>query len=206
MPFDTPLILGFDTSAAHCAAVLLSGDRIIAGIAQDMSKGQAERLVPLLQEVLSTASANWGDLDALGVGIGPGNFTGIRISVATARGLALALNLHAVGVSGFDALAFGTARPFSALIDAPRAQVYRQDFLENECHAPKLQLREEADAELARASLTTPAALPPLVLAEQIARIAATKWQTETTPPAPLYLRPADAAPPRDAPPVILAS
>lgn len=171
-----------------------------------MSKDQAERLVPLLQEVLTKASANWGDLDALGVGIGPGNFTGIRISVATARGLALALNLPAVGVSGFDALAFSTARPFSALIDAPRGQVFRQDYLEDECRVPQLQLRAEAEVEMARAGLTKPAALPPLALAERIARIAATKWQTETTPPAPLYLRPADASPPRDAPPVILAS
>jgi tRNA threonylcarbamoyladenosine biosynthesis protein TsaB len=206
LPFDQPLILGFDTSAAHCAAVLLSGDRIIAGLAEDMSKGQAERLVPLLQEVLAKAGASWNDLNALGVGIGPGNFTGIRISVATARGLAMGLDIAAVGVSGFEALAFGTTRPFATLIDAPRAQVYRQDYLEDECLAPRLQLRLDADAETAHAGLATPAPLPPLVLAERIARIAATRWQTKSASPAPLYMRPADAAPARDAPPVILAS
>lgn len=90
MPSD-PLILGFDTSAAHCAAVLLRGDMVLAAQHEDMTKGQAERLMPMLEQVLAEAGAGWGDLAALGVGIGPGNFTGVRISVSAARGLALGL-------------------------------------------------------------------------------------------------------------------
>ena len=84
-----PLILAFDTSAAHCAAALLSGDRVLARVAEAMPRGQAERLMGLLHEVLSGSGHDWRDLDAIGVGIGPGNFTGIRISVSAARGLAL---------------------------------------------------------------------------------------------------------------------
>ena len=86
-----PLVLGFDTSAAHCAAALVRGDEIFASKALQMSRGQAEHLMPLLEEVLASAGVSWSDLDAIGVGIGPGNFTGIRISVSAARGLALGL-------------------------------------------------------------------------------------------------------------------
>ncbi|PJE34371.1 tRNA (adenosine(37)-N6)-threonylcarbamoyltransferase complex dimerization subunit type 1 TsaB, partial [Pseudooceanicola lipolyticus] len=84
-----PTILAFDTSAAHCAAALLSGDRLLASHAEAMSRGQAERLLPLLEDMLDRAGLGWRDLDAIGVGTGPGNFTGIRIAVSAARGLAL---------------------------------------------------------------------------------------------------------------------
>lgn len=102
-----PAILAFDTSAAHCAAALLSGDRLLALRTEPMEKGQAERLMPLLEEVLAEGSLGWADLDALAVGTGPGNFTGVRIAVAAARGLALALGKPALGVSRFEALALG---------------------------------------------------------------------------------------------------
>jgi tRNA threonylcarbamoyladenosine biosynthesis protein TsaB len=69
---------------------LLSGDRIIASIIEPMAKGQGERLLGLCGDVLAQANVAYDDLTAIAVGIGPGNFTGIRISVSAARGLALA--------------------------------------------------------------------------------------------------------------------
>jgi len=80
------LVLGFDTSAAHCAAALLAGERVLACRAEEMGRGQAERLMPLLEEVLESGGVTWRKLARIGVGTGPGNFTGIRISVAAARG------------------------------------------------------------------------------------------------------------------------
>jgi tRNA threonylcarbamoyladenosine biosynthesis protein TsaB len=77
-----------------------------------MARGQSERLVPMLEDLLAEGGVAWRDLDAIGVGIGPGNFTGIRIAVATARGLALGLRVPAVGVTGFDAPALLPARPW----------------------------------------------------------------------------------------------
>src|SRR6056297_2365432 len=77
-------ILAFDTSAAHCAAAIVSGDTILARRDEEMARGQAERLMPLLAELLAEAGLAWSDLAALGVGTGPGNFTGIRIAVAAA--------------------------------------------------------------------------------------------------------------------------
>jgi tRNA threonylcarbamoyladenosine biosynthesis protein TsaB len=104
---DRPLILAFDTSAAHCAAALLSGGRVRARREEAMAKGQAERLMPMLEEVLDEAGVAWAGLDAVAVCVGPGNFTGLRLSVAAARGLALSLGKPAVGVTRFEALAEG---------------------------------------------------------------------------------------------------
>ncbi|MFD3190952.1 tRNA (adenosine(37)-N6)-threonylcarbamoyltransferase complex dimerization subunit type 1 TsaB [Sedimentitalea sp. HM32M-2] len=193
------LILAFDTSAAHCAAALLSGDRLLADRREDMTRGQAERLIPLLEEILSEGGASWRDLTALGVGIGPGNFTGIRIAVSAARGLALALNIPAVGVSGCQARAWLDPDRVPA-IPAPRDQVYLCDPGDLRA-APRLLPRSEAASIARHALLTDPS---PPGLAEAIARIAAANWRDTTVPPAPLYARAADAAPSRDTPPALL--
>ena len=195
MVSDT-LVLGFDTSAAHCAAALLSGDTILASRSEDMGRGQAERLMPLLQEVLSEAGVTWGDLARLGVGIGPGNFTGIRISVAAARGLALALDIPAIGISTFDVIDSLNGPACLAMVPAPRDQAY----VRAPGGAPRLApLAEAEDSGLSPA-------LPPEaeLLAQTIARLAAAS-PADGPAPAPLYIRPADAAPARDLPPVILA-
>ena len=80
------LILAFDTSAGHCAAAVLDGDEVLAAQAEEMTRGQAERLFPLLQAVLDKAGRPLSDMTCIGVGTGPGNFTGTRIAVAAARG------------------------------------------------------------------------------------------------------------------------
>jgi tRNA threonylcarbamoyladenosine biosynthesis protein TsaB len=196
-------ILAFDTSAAHCAAALLLPDRIIQRV-EPMEKGQAERLVPMLEEVLAEGGIGWADLKALAVGTGPGNFTGVRIAVAAARGLALGLGIPAVGVTRLEALAHGLPRPVMVIEDARRGQVYVQLFTP---HGP-------AEAHMAdRVVPACPAtgsaagegALPPAMpLVEAIARIGAERAETPQPRPAPFYLRGADAAPPSDPPPVIL--
>ncbi|KAF0675328.1 tRNA (adenosine(37)-N6)-threonylcarbamoyltransferase complex dimerization subunit type 1 TsaB [Profundibacterium mesophilum] len=96
------MILAFDTSAAHCAAALLSEEGVHARRHEEMARGQGERLIGLLEEVLAEGGAAWSDLTRIGVGTGPGNFTGIRISVSAARGLALGLGIPAIGVTHFE--------------------------------------------------------------------------------------------------------
>ncbi len=98
---DFPAVLAFDTSAAHCAAALMLKGQVVSRV-EEMSRGQGERLMVMLEEILAESSITWGDLDAIAVGVGPGNFTGIRISVSAARGLALGLGIPAMGVSLFD--------------------------------------------------------------------------------------------------------
>ncbi|WP_417806721.1 tRNA (adenosine(37)-N6)-threonylcarbamoyltransferase complex dimerization subunit type 1 TsaB [Thioclava sp.] len=213
-----PLILGFDTSAAHCAAALLCGKQCLAARQEEMTRGQAERLMPLLEDLLSEAGANWRDLARIGVGIGPGNFTGVRIGVSAARGLALSLKIPAIGVSSLEAAAHASQGPVLAAIAAPRARGYFEGY--RLARPVELQLCEIAelpvdwaepgltcigsaaeDAAAALGATVSPAAFPP---AEGIARIAALRELIPGLRPAPLYLQPADAAPPSDPPPVIL--
>ena len=189
------LVLGFDTSAAHCAAALLSGDRLLASRSEEMGRGQAERLMPMLEEILADAGVAWSDLDRIGVGVGPGNFTGIRISVSAARGLALGLGIPAIGVSGFDIIEAQGRGPCLPVIPAPRDQLY----IRRPGDMPDLASPQEA-----RTPDLPLAVLPaPEVMATTIARLAAAAPVTAPAP-APLYVKPADAAPPREAPPVIL--
>ncbi|SHI79092.1 tRNA threonylcarbamoyl adenosine modification protein YeaZ [Wenxinia saemankumensis] len=187
-----PTLLAFDTSAAHCAAALLSDGRIRDARVEEMARGQAERLMDLCREVLDAAGLDWQALDGIGVGVGPGNFTGIRISVAAARGLALGLGVPAIGVSRLEAQALDAPRPCRAAIEAPRGAAYVQDFPGG---APSLvPARPEG-------------ALPPLDAREEIARIAriaADRLGTDQPRPAPVYVRAADAAPASDPPPVLL--
>lgn len=209
------LVLGFDTSLAHCGAALMSGERCIGALYEDMSKGQAERLMPMIEEVLNEGGARWQDLNAIGVGIGPGNFTGIRMSVSAARGLALGLGIPAIGVSLLDALAHGTDGPVLACLDARHGKGYFQRFGYGsggpvfaetdriEDRVPELKCIGTLGAEMAErlSGIYAPAAFAP---ASAIARIAGQRLDHDLPPPAPLYMRAADAAPARDAPPVIL--
>lgn len=196
-------ILAFDTSAAHCAAALLLPDRIVQRV-EPMEKGQAERLIPLLEEVLSEGGIGWPDLKALAVGTGPGNFTGVRISVGAARGLALGLGIPAVGVTRLEALAYGLPRPVMVIEDAKRGQVYVQLFSADAPGPAHLADHVVPDCP-ATGSAAGEGALPPAMpLVEAIARIGAMRAATPQPRPAPFYLRGADAAPPSDPPPVIL--
>ncbi len=218
-----PTLLAFDTSGPHCAAALIRGGDILAEALEPMARGQAEALFPLLESLLEGQSLGWSDLDAIGVGIGPGNFTGIRISVSAARGLALALSVPAIGVSNFEIIA--RAHPEAvdclALLAAPRDRLYLQRLADGRAVAAP-DLLDPADLpdlpqglpvigpraeEIARQTggIAYSAELEQIGL--RIARIAQSRL---TAPgfaperPSPLYVRPADAAPPSDPPPVIL--
>ena len=226
-------ILALDTSGPHCAACLMIGDRIVAMRCEEMRKGQAERLMPMIAEMLTDEGAVLEELDAIGVGIGPGNFTGIRIAVSAARGLALALGIPAVGVSSFDVMRGGAGGRQLVSLSAPRNGTYLQYFDgDAPSGAPVLLADDDASwdslAVPDRATHLIGEASEKLMLyfgggtanlyrwddrgidwrrgIEEIARIAARRLASgEAIPrPAPLYVRPADAAPASDPPPVIL--
>ncbi len=197
-----PLILAFDTAAAHCAAAVVSGGIVLASVQEPMAKGQAERLLALVDEMLTGLGIGMHQLDAIGVGIGPGNFTGIRIAVSAARGLALALDIPAVGVNAFDALRFGATDPCLCTVDARRDMVFVQGFGTVEFAAPALVT--QADLPIGLPLIGAFGAAPLHRVAEAIAHISAARFAQTNTPPAPLYLRAADAAPARDAPPQIV--
>ena len=99
-----------------------------------MSRGQSERLMPMVREVLSEAGADFPDLDLLAVTTGPGAFTGLRIGLAAARGMALAGDLACFGVTTLDAVAAGVSETerqkanVLVVLDSKRAEVYAQAF------------------------------------------------------------------------------
>ena len=196
-------LLAFDTSAAHCTAAVICGARITAHRFEPMEKGQAERLIPMLEDLLAETGLAWGDLNALGVGTGPGNFTGVRIAVAAARGLALSLGIPAIGVTRLEALAYGLPRPLWVIEDARRGDVYAQRF-DSIDSAAKLTQLNKLTLDAPATGNVLPNALPSLPIAEAIARIAITRNGKADLRPSPFYLRSTDATPPSDPPPMIL--
>ena len=196
-------LLAFDTSAAHCAAALLSGGRVWNRV-EPMDKGQAERLFPMLENLLAEAGVDWADLTGIAVGTGPGNFTGVRIAVAAARGLALSLGIPAVGVTRLEALAHGHPRPVTVIEDARRGEVYVQRFTKAGAGVAGLTAPGGVVEGAVTGSAAGTNALPPrMPLCEAMLQIAR-DGQPPRPRPAPFYLRGADAAPPSDPPPVIL--
>ncbi len=198
-----PTILAFDTAAPCCAAAVLVGGDVVAQADEQMQTGQAERLMGLCDELLRHAGLTFQDLTAIGVGIGPGNFTGIRISVSAARGLALGLGVPAIGVSGFDALRFGHQGPCTTAVAARRGHLYLQAFDGTET-SPPIMVPEDALPEHPTPLIGATGIVPAHPTAVAIAYLASERHGTPQPRPAPLYLRPADAAPARDVAPVIL--
>ena len=121
-------LLIFDTSGGACSAAVWSDGSVIAERYAAMPRGQAERLLPMIEEALTAAGLAHRRLDALGVTRGPGAFTGIRIGLAAARGLALALGIPAIGVTTFEALAVRAPGGCAVAIDTKRNDVYFQLF------------------------------------------------------------------------------
>jgi tRNA threonylcarbamoyladenosine biosynthesis protein TsaB len=192
---DAPLILAFDTAAAHCAAALVCGGRVLAAAFEPMERGQAERLMPMIESLLAEAGIGWDALDGIGVCTGPGNFTGLRVAVAAARGLALALGVPAVGFSRLDVLG-DRPGPVVATISDKRGrfvQVFRDGAAEGPPEIDPMRMPEGPLCD----GTGTPCDLVAL------AALAARRLGC-APPPAPLYLRPADAMPPSEAPPRLL--
>jgi tRNA threonylcarbamoyladenosine biosynthesis protein TsaB len=127
-------LLGIDTSTPAAGACVLRSDGQAFEVMPPAERlerppAHASELMPAVAEAMDRAGADWGDLDAIAVGVGPGTFTGLRIGVATARALATAAGLPLRRVSSLAALAAGIAAPLRLpLIDARRGEVFAALF------------------------------------------------------------------------------
>lgn len=127
-------LLAFDTAGTACSAAVWRDGAIRARHFETMSRGQSERLVPMIEAVMAEAGIAYPALDAIAVTRGPGGFTGVRIGLATARALALACARPVIGVSNFEAVAAAVSederrgRRLAVVIDAKRSDLYVQAF------------------------------------------------------------------------------
>jgi tRNA threonylcarbamoyladenosine biosynthesis protein TsaB len=204
------LILVIDTCLAVCQAALVRDGVSLASAREPMTRGHQERLAPMVREVLGSADEGFAAVNRVAVTVGPGSFTGLRVGLAFAKGMALALERPCVGIGTLAALAASIepAGVRTAAIDAGRGAIYLQIFEGgHELSAPDSLPIETAAARLiefragyalvgpqaSHLAQALPGARPfeldaPSPLA--IARLAAV---APLVPPRPLYLRAADA-------------
>jgi tRNA threonylcarbamoyladenosine biosynthesis protein TsaB len=205
-------ILALDTCVDACSVAVWADGRALAAISEPMQRGHQERLAPMVVEALAAAGLNPSQIDRIAVTTGPGSFTGLRVGLAFAKGLALALDRPCVGIGALEALALSAGDGFvAACLDARRGRVYLQVFIDGRAvMAPDVLDTEVAAARIAELWTGGPARLvgsgAPLIAqvlpgasvealatpdAGVLARLAATR---EAGPaPRPLYLRAPDA-------------
>lgn len=212
------LVLGLDTALQRCSVAILRGDSVLADFGEDRERGHAERIAPMVDEALSAARVAIADIDRIGVVVGPGGFTGVRVALSFARGLGVATGKPVVGVTSLAALAANVSDVvegalIAPIIDARRGQVYAGLYRETGeiVVAPFVATPEQAFQRLedeavgalivmvgTGSGLMPPAADwsvakgPAQIDAKVVARLAAAA-PAPSGPPRPLYLRPPDA-------------
>jgi tRNA threonylcarbamoyladenosine biosynthesis protein TsaB len=215
-------VLAIDTALGACAAAVLDSELgvILAAQSLAMARGHAEAVMPLIARVMDEAACEFADLNRVAVTVGPGSFTGLRVGISAARGIALAAGRPAIGLSTLSALAAPhvaarTGDTIIAAIDARNEQVYFQVFAPNGTTivTPRLdRLRAAVRAVPVGPTVITGSGAmlvaahwpsgSPLPRVEEhaapdigwIARLGAAA-QDEGAPPKPLYLRRPDARP-----------
>ncbi|MEA2953181.1 MAG: tRNA threonylcarbamoyladenosine biosynthesis protein TsaB [Alphaproteobacteria bacterium] len=216
-------ILAIDTALAACAVAVLDTEDSALGASENtpMFRGHAEALMPMIARVMDKANIDFSDIDRIAVTTGPGSFTGLRVGISAARGIALAAGKPAVGLSTLAAyaaplIAEDDTLPVVAAIDARHDHVYMQVFGPGgrTLVAPRIASLRDAvraaalasarvvgsGAELIAAAWPTAEQPPALIDAQSapdirwIARLGAAA-PTGQEPPKPLYLRAPDAQP-----------
>ena len=135
--------LGLETSSRRGSVALLENGQLIRCLEHEQPNAHAEQLLPLLERALSEAGWGKSSLDRLGVGVGPGSFTGLRVGIALAEGLSVGLDRPLIGVGSLMAMAAGALAerphgPCCALLDARREELFAAVYLDGarELHAP----------------------------------------------------------------------
>lgn len=206
-----------DTAMGGCH-VYVSAEAPVSR-AEPMTHGQAERLVPLIEETLKEAQIQHKKLEAILTTIGPGAFTGLRVGISTAKALSLSLSIPVYGISTLQALAasYETKEPFTVLIETRRDDFYVQSFDErgkatSEAEALSAeQIWESTNKEtifigdgaerfktlVPDAQIEGNLTAPDL---EKVTAFVAENLEVITENPEPLYLRGADVSTPKNAP------
>jgi tRNA threonylcarbamoyladenosine biosynthesis protein TsaB len=185
------LILAIDTALDACAAAVLdtSANKMLAQESQAMKRGHAEALMPLIARVMKESGIAFDALDRVASTTGPGSFTGLRVGLSAARGIALAAGKPVVGLTTLTAYAAPVVAengeyPIISAIDARHDHVYFQVVSGNGSPLIKPQVAPIAEA-LDASRFGTPH------LVGNAARILADRWLADTPPPLTIEPRPA---------------
>ena len=164
-----PLILSLDTSTPCSSVALTVGTRqngeVIAALSLTGKVSHSQRLLSAIDWIMRESGINWPDIGGIGVSLGPGSFTGLRIGMATAKGLAAAAGKVLLGVSTLDSLAAKcvTSRLICSLLDARKKEVYAAFY---RCSADGLAERISEPVVLAPAKLAAAIDEPVLLLGD----------------------------------------
>ena len=126
-----PILLTIQTASPAGSLALSDGERLLAEINLDVRKTPTEWLLPMIEDLITKADLGKSDLDAIGVVRGPGSFTGLRVGLATAKGLSLAADCPLLGVSSLQCLAMQlpfTSIPVCVMLDARKQEVYTATY------------------------------------------------------------------------------
>lgn len=120
-------VLALDTATSACTVAVVDGESILAELTLEVPRAHSTRLMPLIAQAIAESGIAKTELDGFAVGVGPGSFTGLRIGLATVKGLAFALGKPCVPVSTLAATAYGTGAQIGLVVplfDAKRDQVF----------------------------------------------------------------------------------
>ncbi len=128
------VVLGLDTAATACSVAIWQQGSVLARESLPMARGHTEALIPMVQRVLAAAAMGFSKINLVGVTIGPGAFTGLRVGLAAARGIALAANVPCMGVTTLETIATAVQRQkrddrvVLIALDTRRGDFYTQAF------------------------------------------------------------------------------
>lgn len=181
------IVLGIDTSLDACSVAIVRDGQTLSHLREEMNRGQAERLAPMVRDAAQQAGVAFADLDRIAVTTGPGSFTGVRVGLSFARALALSLGKPCIGVSTLEALALehGEEGARAGLVETPGASYFARYEDGVATIAPRNIERGEHEAWVAGARLNGPAVtVNAVALAIRAARLDPARY-----PPDPAYLR-----------------
>lgn len=194
---NSTTILAIDSSTSMCSVSVWKNGEILAYCEETSSSQQSKRLIPMIEEALNKSDTQYSDLSAIACTVGPGSFTGIRIGLASARGIGFAANIPVLGFSSLEVLAFAEIQKqakldaslrwhdkppsITAMLNAGKGEIIYQNF------SPTLEAI--STPALTKATGTEIFSFPR---ADILANLAATHPE-KAIAPLPFYVRPPDA-------------
>ncbi|MEQ1789413.1 MAG: tRNA (adenosine(37)-N6)-threonylcarbamoyltransferase complex dimerization subunit type 1 TsaB [Rickettsiales bacterium] len=188
---NSPTILAIDSSTSSCSVSVWKNGAISAYYEETVAAMQSKNLILMVEEALNKSGTEYKELSAVACTIGPGSFTGIRIGLASARGIGLAANIPVLGFSSLEVLAFETKQKrldttILAMLNAGKGEIIYQNFNDNMEATCEATLKTATGIEI----LTPPRA-------DFLAQLAATHPERAVAP-LPFYVRPPDAKLPQN--------